>query len=279
MLAPSVSKATGWTIGTHRADLLELAPRVGVEPTSLVLIQSQAGPAGRPTGDRAPRLGPAVPSLATQDLRHAAVMASARSTAAARRGPLRPRRPPYSTTSTRAKTSSSHRTSATRTGSPGGLEAPARRPPAVEGAGLGILEPDGAGLELGDGLVVRRLGAVAHPDDDGDLVVAARERAGGGRGGRRRRRLAVTAGDPRVDDAWPAAGWRCRSGRRRSRRRGGVPGAVPAAARHRRSRPAPGPTAGPHRRPRPDRPAACPEKPTRRRGRKPRLRCPSWTSP
>ena len=28
-----------------------LAPRVGVEPTSLVLIQSQAGPAGRPTGD------------------------------------------------------------------------------------------------------------------------------------------------------------------------------------------------------------------------------------
>ena len=27
------------------------APRVGVEPTSLVLIQSQAGPAGRPTGD------------------------------------------------------------------------------------------------------------------------------------------------------------------------------------------------------------------------------------
>ena len=30
---------------------LMLAPRVGVEPTSLVLIQSQAGPAGRPTGD------------------------------------------------------------------------------------------------------------------------------------------------------------------------------------------------------------------------------------
>ena len=28
------------------------APRVGVEPTSLVLIQSQAGPAGRPTGER-----------------------------------------------------------------------------------------------------------------------------------------------------------------------------------------------------------------------------------
>ncbi|SPD88911.1 protein of unknown function [Micropruina glycogenica] len=28
------------------------APRVGVEPTSLILIQSQAGPAGRPTGDR-----------------------------------------------------------------------------------------------------------------------------------------------------------------------------------------------------------------------------------
>ena len=33
--------------------------RVGVEPTSLVLIQSQAGPTGRPTGDREPRLGPA----------------------------------------------------------------------------------------------------------------------------------------------------------------------------------------------------------------------------
>ncbi len=32
------------------------APRVGVEPTSLVLIQSQAGPAGRPTGDRPPRV-------------------------------------------------------------------------------------------------------------------------------------------------------------------------------------------------------------------------------
>ncbi len=28
------------------------APRVGVEPTALILIQSQAGPAGRPTGDR-----------------------------------------------------------------------------------------------------------------------------------------------------------------------------------------------------------------------------------
>src|SRR6188474_3512612 len=38
-------------MGPHRADLLILAPRVGVEPTSLVLIQSQAGPAGRPTGD------------------------------------------------------------------------------------------------------------------------------------------------------------------------------------------------------------------------------------
>ncbi len=30
------------------------APRVGVEPTSLVLIQSQAGPADRPTGERHP---------------------------------------------------------------------------------------------------------------------------------------------------------------------------------------------------------------------------------
>ena len=33
------------------------APRVGVEPTSLVLIQSQAGPAGRPTGECAVRIG------------------------------------------------------------------------------------------------------------------------------------------------------------------------------------------------------------------------------
>src|SRR6478672_11604086 len=32
------------------------APRVGIEPTSLVLIQSQAGPASRPTGER-PRRG------------------------------------------------------------------------------------------------------------------------------------------------------------------------------------------------------------------------------
>ena len=34
------------------------APRVGVEPTSLVLIQSQAGPAGRPTGERCARESP-----------------------------------------------------------------------------------------------------------------------------------------------------------------------------------------------------------------------------
>ena len=33
------------------------APRVGVEPTSLVLIQSQAGPADRPPGDRLRRSG------------------------------------------------------------------------------------------------------------------------------------------------------------------------------------------------------------------------------
>src|SRR6185503_18570156 len=33
-----------------------LAPRVGVEPTSLILIQSQAGPADRPTGDGLERL-------------------------------------------------------------------------------------------------------------------------------------------------------------------------------------------------------------------------------
>ena len=33
------------------AHVVAVAPRVGVEPTSLVLIQSQAGPADRPTGD------------------------------------------------------------------------------------------------------------------------------------------------------------------------------------------------------------------------------------
>src|SRR5947209_15815192 len=33
------------------------APRVGVEPTSLILIQSQAGPADRPTGDCAELAG------------------------------------------------------------------------------------------------------------------------------------------------------------------------------------------------------------------------------
>ena len=37
-----------WTVGRP-------APRVGVEPTSLVRIQSAAGPADRPTGDRARR--------------------------------------------------------------------------------------------------------------------------------------------------------------------------------------------------------------------------------
>ncbi len=37
-----------------RGMLAHVAPRVGVEPTSLVLIQSQAGPAGRPTGERPP---------------------------------------------------------------------------------------------------------------------------------------------------------------------------------------------------------------------------------
>ena len=30
-----------------------VAPRAGIEPASLILIQSQAGPASRPTGDRA----------------------------------------------------------------------------------------------------------------------------------------------------------------------------------------------------------------------------------
>jgi hypothetical protein len=31
---------------------LRMAPREGIEPSSLVLIQSQAGPASRPTGER-----------------------------------------------------------------------------------------------------------------------------------------------------------------------------------------------------------------------------------
>ena len=39
------------------------APRVGIEPTSLVLIQSQAGPTSRPTGER-PTRGPAKGSQA-----------------------------------------------------------------------------------------------------------------------------------------------------------------------------------------------------------------------
>ncbi len=38
--------------------LRPVAPRDGVEPSSLVLIQSQAGPAGRPTGDRRPTIEP-----------------------------------------------------------------------------------------------------------------------------------------------------------------------------------------------------------------------------
>src|SRR5215203_3208820 len=45
---------SGLSVGTVRVAVrLSGAPRVGVEPTSLVLIQSQAGPADRPTGDRA----------------------------------------------------------------------------------------------------------------------------------------------------------------------------------------------------------------------------------
>ena len=45
--------------GQVAAHVTDHAPRVGVEPTSLVLIQSQAGPAGRPTGDRCPSVRPA----------------------------------------------------------------------------------------------------------------------------------------------------------------------------------------------------------------------------
>ena len=37
--------------------LLPVAPREGIEPSSLVLIQSQAGPASRPTGERSARAG------------------------------------------------------------------------------------------------------------------------------------------------------------------------------------------------------------------------------
>ncbi len=40
-----------------------LAPRVGVEPTSLVRIQSAAGPAGRPTGERPQNQGTQQPAL------------------------------------------------------------------------------------------------------------------------------------------------------------------------------------------------------------------------
>lgn len=34
------------------ANRIQMAPRVGIEPTSLVLIQSQAGPTNRPTEDQ-----------------------------------------------------------------------------------------------------------------------------------------------------------------------------------------------------------------------------------
>ncbi len=41
------STCSSWGSGSRTS----VAPRVGVEPTSLILIQSQAGPAGRPTGE------------------------------------------------------------------------------------------------------------------------------------------------------------------------------------------------------------------------------------
>ena len=51
--------------GAHARSALravERAPRVGIEPTSLVLIQSQAGPASRPTGDRRARWAHGIPA-------------------------------------------------------------------------------------------------------------------------------------------------------------------------------------------------------------------------
>ena len=48
---PPSASYTPTSSETVMARRYRLAPRVGVEPTSLVLIQSQAGPAGRPTGD------------------------------------------------------------------------------------------------------------------------------------------------------------------------------------------------------------------------------------
>ena len=46
----------------HRDGPSHGAPRDGIEPSSLILIQSQAGPASRPTGDRRPRGHTAYPS-------------------------------------------------------------------------------------------------------------------------------------------------------------------------------------------------------------------------
>jgi hypothetical protein len=47
---PERSRSLAVTV-SRIAGLDASAPRVGVEPTSLILIQSQAGPAGRPTGE------------------------------------------------------------------------------------------------------------------------------------------------------------------------------------------------------------------------------------
>ena len=45
------SRSLGRSDQSRTSSRWSFAPRVGVEPTSLILIQSQAGPAGRPTGE------------------------------------------------------------------------------------------------------------------------------------------------------------------------------------------------------------------------------------
>ena len=55
MLSEVPRPLTQFGLSSARPNTGQLAPRVGVEPTSLILIQSQAGPADRPTGERHPR--------------------------------------------------------------------------------------------------------------------------------------------------------------------------------------------------------------------------------
>ena len=54
-VGPLVSPDDALETGLNGAKVqmwVEVAPREGIEPSSLVLIQSQAGPASRPTGER-----------------------------------------------------------------------------------------------------------------------------------------------------------------------------------------------------------------------------------